>query len=44
MFPDGLPSKDELPDKDLRAQCKGDKWNGISPDTIARAAAELRGG
>jgi hypothetical protein len=44
IFPGGIPSKDELPDKDLRAQCKGAEWNGISDDTIARAAAELRDG
>jgi hypothetical protein len=44
MFPGGIPSKGELPDKDLRAQCKGAEWNGISDDTIARAAAELRDG
>jgi hypothetical protein len=44
MFPGGIPSKDELPDRDLRAQCKGAEWNGISDDTIARAAAALRDG
>jgi hypothetical protein len=44
MFPNGVPSKDELPDQALLAKCKGAEWNGISPDTIARAAAEGRDG
>jgi hypothetical protein len=42
MFPNGLPSKDELPPKALLAKCKGDDWKGILPDTLERAATELR--
>jgi hypothetical protein len=42
MFPDGLPSKDELPDQALLAKCKGAEWDDFSPDTVARAAADLR--
>jgi hypothetical protein len=42
MFPPGLPSKDELPDQELIAMCKGIDWKDISPDTLARAIAELR--
>jgi hypothetical protein len=42
MFPKGVPPKDELPDHKLFQKCKGPEWNGISPDTVARAAEDLR--
>jgi hypothetical protein len=42
LFPGGLPSKEELPNHALLVKCKGSDWNGISPDTIERAADDLR--
>jgi hypothetical protein len=44
MFPGTFPTKDELPDRKLFRKCKGPEWDGISPDTISRAAEELRKG
>jgi hypothetical protein len=41
-FPSGLPSKEELPDYELLAQCKDSGFNDISTDTIKRAAKKLR--
>jgi hypothetical protein len=44
MYPNGLPSKENLPDHELLKKCKGPEWKDkeISPDTIKRAAEELR--
>ncbi len=43
MFPDGLPSKDDLPDYKLLRKCNSlPDLKGISPDTIVRAMADLR--
>jgi hypothetical protein len=42
MFPDRVPSKEELPNHALLVKCRGSDWNGISPDTIVRAANDLR--
>lgn len=44
MFPGTFPTKYELPDRKLFRKCKGPEWDGISPDTISRAAEELRKG
>jgi hypothetical protein len=44
MFPGTFPTKDELPDRKLFRKCKGSEWDGISFDTISRAAEELRKG
>jgi hypothetical protein len=42
MFPDRMPSKEELSNRALLVKCKGSDWKGISTDTIVRAANDLR--
>jgi hypothetical protein len=42
MFPNGLPSKDELPDYMLLKKCSSPDLKDTSPDTIVRAAADMR--
>jgi len=41
MFPGGMPSKDELPDRNLRTQCIGAEWKGISDDTICASGRRV---